>query len=127
MLLNKTELLEKAREALQSVALSSGPLEQVLQNLLPGKDGHLLRDLEEEEAQRLYAAAANTDASTIKDPEKLVEKQVSRLEKDGLLARSAVLTQAIQEAQRANDHGRMMELVAQKAALDKQSKRWGAA
>lgn len=126
VLLNQEDALERTRESLRGVPLGMGPLEQILVKLLASPNGALLRDFEDAEAQRLFAEAANGDVTGIKDIEKLVAKQTDRLGKDALRTRVDALSQAIHEAQRSKDHARMMELVAQKAALDKQSKRWGA-
>ncbi len=126
VLLSNEDLLDRVREALRGVTLGTGALEQVLARLFEGRSGVLLQDFEEEDARRLYAEAANGDPAIIKDPEKLVAKQTDRLEKDGLRTRVDALSAAIRAAQQSKNHESVMELVAQKAALDKQAKRWGA-
>ncbi len=126
VLQNNAALFHKAKEELMDTPLGEGPLAHVLKALFQGGPETLLQAIDDEAARSLYAAAATMDIDSIKDPETQASEQITRIQKESLRARVDELTQKIRDAERAKDQARMMELVAQKAALDKQCKRWGA-
>lgn len=126
VLLTNGSLLNKAKEELEDTPLGEAPLAQVMRALFEGGPGTPIQAVEDDAARQLFAAAATMDLESEKDSEALVLKQISRIQKDSLRSRAEDLMNKIREAERAKDQTRMMELVAQKAALDKQSKRWDA-
>ena len=83
-------------------------------------------DFEHEEARRLYAAAAASDAQKIAGPELMVSKRLKALEKDSLRIEAAETIAEIQEAERAGDPLRLTVALQRKVQLKKQLERVGA-
>jgi DNA primase len=125
--LNDTALLEKAREALGDCTLASGDaVIEVLSAMLGGEIRSMTLDFKTEEARSLYGAAGAADIETIKDPAAVVELRLKRLKREALRTQVANLMNELQEAERSQDMGRVVELLQQKTQLGKELERVGA-
>jgi DNA primase len=119
-LLADPRLLAEAQAALGKVTLPMGPLGEVLALLLtvPGADA---RALEDEDARRLYTAAAAHAEAPADQRAVLVRKRVNRLCKEALRAEADAVQRAIAEAERGgNEPGRLAQLIARKIVLIRQ-------
>ncbi len=118
-------LRARVREAIEGQGPAEGVCGVVLEALLLSDAG--ARAIEDEDAARLYAAAANIDGVTETDAAALVEKRLKRMERDMLTAEAARVQRELQEAERANDASRVSTLLMQKIELARQLDRVGAA
>lgn len=125
-LLNDEALLAQARAALAETPLPPGPLTEVLRLLFVETGAASSRQLESEEARRLYTAAAASERPAVGSPEELVAKRVNRLGKDALRKRSAELQEAIRLAERSNDQAKLAELSLQKMKVLRRMEQVGA-
>lgn len=126
-LLSEESLLNRARSALASSGtLGVGALAEVLDVVLNRDVRSIALDFESEDARSLYAAAAATAPESIKDPAALVGLRLNRLEKESLRTEVANIMNQIQEAERSQDMGRVVELLQRKTQLGKQLERVGA-
>jgi DNA primase len=126
-LMHDPALLETARKALELVPpRTRGAMVEVLEVLCRGGVRSMQSDFESEEARRLYAAAAASDAEKIAGPELLVSKRLKALEKDALRIEAAETITEIQEAERAGDPLRLTVALQRKVQLKKQLERVGA-
>ncbi|MCF6286079.1 MAG: DNA primase, partial [Candidatus Hydrogenedentes bacterium] len=126
-LLNDSALMEKARTALGDCSsLGNDALSKVLAVALHRDIQSITTELETEEARSLYAAATAVEPDSIKDPAAAVGLRLNRLEKESLRTEVANLMNQIQEAERSQNMGRVLELMQQKTQLGKQLERIGA-
>jgi len=102
VLLRKPQLLDQTKRALSGMQLAEGPVCRILHELSGGAGPDLFQRLDDD-AGRLYAAAANNERDLDKAAESLVQKRVARLKKEALRAVDAKLKRDIQAAEQAND------------------------
>ena len=112
-----------AKGALDGVVLPHGPLAEVLDAVLAG--GGLSR-LEDDEAQSLYAAAANLDATCPEEASRMVTMYINNLRKSALDAREALLRSEIEAAEGADDMDRLKTLMKERTDIRRQRERVGA-
>jgi DNA primase len=124
-LLKDRSLLDRAKEALAQVPLQPGPLVEVLQALFRGAGMDVAQALETEEARALYAAAATYEMPAHEKMDDLVAKRIAGLKRASLSAESERLQRELDEAERAKDSVRVVELLERKAGIRKQMERVG--
>jgi len=125
--LSDPALLEKTKSVLQErLHTIAGPLAGVLAVLFQHGVKNVHSDFDNEEARRLYSAAAAYDIAVIPEPAVLVAKRLNRLEREALRVESADTIGQIQEAERAGDAMRLATLLQRKLQLSKQLERVGA-
>jgi len=126
VLLNNEPLLHKVKEQLATLKLQPSPLIEVLSVLYKGADVGVAQRLETEEAQNLYAAAANNPDLSPDKMVEIVEKRVARLQREALIAENVQIAREISEAERDHDDQRVTELQKRKVGINEQIRRVGA-
>lgn len=116
----------KAARVLEKAELLQGPMVEALMKVLAGAGPESVHEFESDEARSLYTAAANQPAPEAERAEKLVEKRLARLLRDGLVQESAHIQEAIRQADSAHNSEHVMELLAQKMSIDKRIQELGA-
>lgn len=126
-LMQDPALLGMVQEALENAPPQKrSALIEVLEVLCRGGVRSMQSDFESEEARRLYAAAAASDAEKIAEPATLVSKRLTALKRESLLHENADNSMEIQEAERAGDPLRLTVALQRKVQLRKQLERIGA-
>lgn len=125
ILMHSDSLLTKTREDLATVELLPGPLREVLDALFEGADG--LSRLQSDEARSLYAAASAMEDVGMEAAESHVHKRILSVRKAALRSEAAQLQEAIENAQRAKDESRVVELLTKKVGIEQEIQRVGAA
>lgn len=120
-------LLERLRETLERVEPPEGPLAEILQALSGPDAGGVLRDLESDEARRLYLAATNTDETWGEHSEQRVLDRIESFRRESLRRQARQLQEAIERAQRSGEIARVDELVLEKITVEKEIREIGAA
>ncbi|HUW59468.1 MAG TPA: DNA primase [Candidatus Bathyarchaeia archaeon] len=117
--LSNDSLVDKAQETLKDVPLPAGPVGEILRALFDGAGADVARRLDSDEARDLYAAAATGGELAPDVAEHLVVERVAHIVKQARLAEAVAIQQQLQDAERANDQVRALELMRQKIALDR--------
>jgi DNA primase len=126
-LLASEALLRRAKEMLAAISLARGPLTEVILLLFKGAGPDAMQCLETEEARTLYAAGANRHDLSPEKMAEIVEKQVVRLKRTALQAEAERVQREIAEAERSIDQSRVLELLSQKAGINKEIEHVGVA
>ena len=117
--LSNETLVDKAQETLKDVPLPAGPVGEILRALFDGAGADVARRLDSDEARDLYAAAATGRELAPDVAQRLVAQRIARFVKQARVAEAAAIQQQLQDAQRANDQGRALELMSKKIALER--------
>ncbi|MBI5091268.1 MAG: DNA primase [Candidatus Hydrogenedentes bacterium] len=128
ILLNSEPMRERVRKDLGVVALQPSPLAEVLTQLMGSAGISAGQDLESEDAQRLYWAAAASDREIPYDKaESLVDKRVRRLVRESLSLELGDTQAALEQAERQKDMPKAVELLTKKMAIKRRIEELGAA
>jgi DNA primase len=125
-LLDNDALLVRAKEALAGCNLEPTPLARVLDKIFLGRAALIHQEVDDEDARRLYTAAASLEVSPGGDLETLVDRRIVRLKKDALVTREAKLQEDLQEAERIKDFARTARLLGEKVDLRRKIEAMGA-
>jgi DNA primase len=128
VLLSSEPLREMARKELAKVRFEPGPLAAVLEVLFA--DDRFVskaQQFENEQAQRLYAAAANRTAVSSQKAEDIVRKQICRLKQQALRTQAKAILEDVRRAEHSGDTTRRNGLLAQKECIEKEIRGLGAA
>lgn len=125
-LLGSERHLHEAKKELSMIGLQPGPLTDVLQALFDGAGLDVAQRLENDEARRLYAAAATSELGPPEKVTELVAKRIARLKKDSLDIEAGQIQRALREAERDGDHERVMDLLRLKIDINKKIEQVGA-
>lgn len=126
ILMEHSELRERARKAVQGMRLGEGALETALRAVLEEAGPGRLYSMEDEGGRRLFSAAANLAPPAGVEAELRVDKRLKRLLSDALLLESAQLDTEIRQAERSNDAAQLMELLRRKREIHRERERVGA-
>ena len=119
--------LKQAKDELDGVPLADGPLADVLRELFEGAAVDVTQRLVSDDARRLYAAAAahpELDADKTAD---IVQKRITRLKRDSLLAEATRVQHELEKADQAHDLPRSAELLRRKVGINREIEGLGAA
>jgi DNA primase len=123
LLLQNEAMFDLAKHELAGLELGNGPLEDNLRLLLDTQHGGstaLSQRLASEEARRLYAAAStSTPVTDVKTAENMVLHRLARMKKDKLQAEARALQESLQEARRARDDARQLQLLARIVEMER--------
>lgn len=114
-------LRRKAQESLREVTMGAGAVPDVLRALFESDGLDLTSRLENEEAVRLYVAAANQE-QTGSDYELLVARRIARIRREALEAEDAHLQEELRAAERATDIEKRDALLLRKVMIQKEIK-----
>jgi len=123
-LLENPALLEQARASLDGIQLPETRLAEVLQALFTSGPDHIARDIQTDEARRLYAAAANTEYDPSKTPE-VVRKRITRLQAEAHAPTQAALLRTLTEADHKSDQGQQKNALQELIELRRRTERVG--
>ena len=126
VLLGNEPLLREVKKTLAPLKLQPSALTEVLRVLFEDADVGAARRLETEEAQNLYAAAANSPGLPPDKMAEIVEKMVASLQGKALLVENTQIAREISEAERTHDDERVTELQKRKVGLKEQMRKVGA-
>ena len=126
LLMDEEALLAKARQAMDTIELPSGPVTEVVKAMFEAGTATLMERLESDEAQALYAAAANAENTWGDTGEQLVEERIAAFAKGVLQAKARRIQEEIDEAQRLHDDAKVDELFTRKVGLEKEIRQAGA-
>lgn len=119
-LLTHEPLRRKAQESLRDVTMPEGAVTEVLKALFESDGVDLASRLENEEAVRLYVAAANQESSG--DHELLVARRIARIRRESLEAEDAHLQEELRAAERSTDTAKRDALLLRKVMIQKEIK-----
>ncbi len=126
-LLNEAGLREKVQRALDNVTLPQTPFREVLTRVMQASGPGTVHEFEDDTARQLYTAATSQEPPDSARAEVLVEKRLTRLQRDALELKSAKLQEAIRAAEREKNSAQVMELLQEKLRIDKRIQELGAA
>lgn len=119
VLMADATLLAKAHQAMDTIDLPAGPIAEVVEALSKAGLSSPTERLEDEEAQALYAAAANAKDTWGDAGEQLVEERIAAFTRGALRAKAERIQEEIDEAQRLHDDAKVNELFTRKVSLEK--------
>ncbi|MFM1919867.1 MAG: hypothetical protein RLZZ303_1501 [Candidatus Hydrogenedentota bacterium] len=101
-LLESADLLREVERALDEVPVPEGPLSTVLDALFSTESALVASDFEDEDARRLWSAAASAEGLAEDAARQLVSKRVARIRRESLEVEHARMQEEIRNAEREN-------------------------
>lgn len=125
-LLTGDQLRERVRHELTGLSLKPGPFAEVLIAVLAADNGQALGRIENEDADRLYAAASNRHVDAEAGLE-IVEKRLTTIRRETLLDEDASVLEQMRDAKRRGDIATEAQLATRRVSIRKEIDRLGAA
>ena len=125
-LLSGDQLRDRVRRELSGLTLKPGPIAEVLIAVLENENGEALGKFDSDDASQLYAAASNQHIEPDTGLE-IVEKRLTSLRREALLAEDATILEQLRDAKGRGDATTEAQLAMRRVGIRKEIDRLGAA